>query len=121
MRRLVTTGRVGHLATVAADGIPHLVPVCFTLVGETAYSAVDHKPKRSVWLRRLVHVRATGRACLLVDHYDEDWSGLWWCGRTEPAASSATSPRRRQPSPVSGRSTPSTASGPLPARCWRWT
>jgi PPOX class probable F420-dependent enzyme len=26
----------------------------------------------------LANVRATGRACLLVDEYGEDWSALWW-------------------------------------------
>ncbi len=40
--------------------------------------AVDHKPKRGTELRRTANLRATGRACLLVDHYDEDWSRLWW-------------------------------------------
>ena len=31
-------------------------------------------------------MRATGRATLLVDHYDDDWSQLWWVrvrGRAE--------------------------------------
>ena len=83
MRRLVQDARVARLATVAADGRPHLVPVCF--VTETAdvgsdrvHIAVDHKPKRGTELRRTANLRATGRACLLVDHYDEDWSTLWW-------------------------------------------
>jgi PPOX class probable F420-dependent enzyme len=78
MRRLAGSARVGRLATVGADGRPHLVPVCFVLVGATAYSAVDHKPKRTTQLRRLANIEATGHACLLVDHYSEDWSTLWW-------------------------------------------
>ncbi|MBV9820787.1 MAG: pyridoxamine 5'-phosphate oxidase family protein, partial [Actinobacteria bacterium] len=36
------------------------------------------KPKRSTELRRTANLRATGRASLLVDHYAEDWSELWW-------------------------------------------
>jgi PPOX class probable F420-dependent enzyme len=66
---------------VSADGRPHLVPVCFVLLGGlrgTVYIAVDHKPKRSTRLRRIANIEATGRACLLVDHYSEDWSQLWW-------------------------------------------
>lgn len=78
MRTLAASARVGRLGTVAADGTPHLVPVCFALVGDVAYSAVDHKPKRDQRLRRLANVQATGHACLLLDEYDEDWSRLWW-------------------------------------------
>jgi PPOX class probable F420-dependent enzyme len=78
MRRLVAQARVGRLGTVGTDGQPHLVPVCFVLLGDTAYSAVDHKPKRSARLRRLANIEATGHACLLVDHYAEDWSRLYW-------------------------------------------
>jgi PPOX class probable F420-dependent enzyme len=78
MRRRLALARVGHLATVSGGGIPHLVPCCFALEEDTIYSAVDAKPKRTQSLRRLKNLRATGRACLLVDHYAEDWSELWW-------------------------------------------
>jgi PPOX class probable F420-dependent enzyme len=72
------SARVARLATVDGQGRPHLVPVCFALLGSTVYSAVDHKPKQSTRLRRLSNIEATGRACVLVDAYDEDWSKLWW-------------------------------------------
>jgi PPOX class probable F420-dependent enzyme len=78
MRRLVETARVARLATVGPDGAPHLVPVTFVLLGDVVYSAVDHKPKRSTRLRRIANIEATGRACVLVDAYSEDWSALWW-------------------------------------------
>jgi PPOX class probable F420-dependent enzyme len=83
MRRRVTEARVGRLATVTPDGHPHLVPVCYVLLAEpggadVAYTAVDHKPKRGGRLQRLANIEATGRAGLLVDAYDEDWSRLWW-------------------------------------------
>jgi len=78
MRGLVEPAPVAHLATVAADGQPHIVPVCFVLSGEIAYSAVDLKPKRGPRLRRMANIEATGHACLLVDRYNEDWSALWW-------------------------------------------
>ena len=78
MRALAASARVGYLGTVAANGTPHVVPVCFALLCDVAYSSVDHKPKRSPHLRRIANVRATGRACLLVDEYDDDWSRLWW-------------------------------------------
>jgi PPOX class probable F420-dependent enzyme len=78
LRGRVREARVGRLGTVRRDGRPHLVPVCFVLVGDVVYSAVDHKPKRSVRLRRLANLRANPAACLLVDGYDEDWARLWW-------------------------------------------
>jgi PPOX class probable F420-dependent enzyme len=78
MRRLVANARVARLATVGADGRPHLVPICFALARDVVYNAVDHKPKRSRSLRRLTNLEATGQACILVDEYSEDWSALWW-------------------------------------------
>lgn len=78
MRARVEPARVARLATVGADGRPHLVPVCFALLGEVVYSAVDHKPKRTTHLRRLANVQATGQASLLIDEYGEDWRTLWW-------------------------------------------
>ncbi len=70
--------RIGRLATVTATGRPHLVPVCFALHLGRVVTAVDGKPKQTRELARLANVQATGRASLLVDHYEEDWSELWW-------------------------------------------
>ena len=78
MRARVDAARVAHLATVGADGRPHLVPVCPVRLDERVYHAVDHKPKRGPRLRRLANIEATGHASLLVDAYDEDWTRLWW-------------------------------------------
>jgi PPOX class probable F420-dependent enzyme len=77
-RSRLASARVGRLATVSADGEPHVVPVVFAVVGDVLYTAVDGKPKTTRRLRRLADVEATGRAGLLVDEYDEDWSALWW-------------------------------------------
>jgi PPOX class probable F420-dependent enzyme len=78
MRALVAEARVARLATTEADGRPHLVPLCFALEGDVLYSAVDRKPKRSPRLRRLENVALHPEVTLLVDHYEEDWSRLWW-------------------------------------------
>ena len=74
----LAAARVARLATTDADGRPHLVPIVFTLAGDTLYSAVDHKPKRSRTLRRIENARARSDVTVLVDHYDEDWRRLWW-------------------------------------------
>jgi PPOX class probable F420-dependent enzyme len=77
-RRRFAFARVAHLATVGADGRPHLVPVTFAVAGDTVYSAVDAKPKRTRALRRLANVAAEPRVAILADHYEEDWGALWW-------------------------------------------
>jgi PPOX class probable F420-dependent enzyme len=78
MRRRVTEAAVGHLATVSSDARPHVVPCCFVLDDDTVYSAVDGKPKTTLALQRLANLSANPSATLLVDHYDDDWSALWW-------------------------------------------
>jgi PPOX class probable F420-dependent enzyme len=70
--------RVARLATSDPDGRPHLVPIVFVLDGETLYTAVDQKPKRSTTLRRIENARARPDVTLLVDHYEDDWNRLWW-------------------------------------------
>ena len=70
--------RVARLATTDPDGRPHLVPIVFALEGGTLYSAVDRKPKRSRQLKRLENIRANPSVAILVDHYEEEWSQLWW-------------------------------------------
>jgi PPOX class probable F420-dependent enzyme len=74
----VRDARVGRLATVGRDGRPHLVPICFALDGDVLYSAVDEKPKRSQLLKRLENIRSHPQVAVIVDHYEEDWSRLWW-------------------------------------------
>jgi PPOX class probable F420-dependent enzyme len=85
---------VARLATVDADGRPHLVPVTFALLDEnTIVTAVDHKPKRTLALRRLANIAANPRVALLTDHYVDDWRALWWAradGRADVVSATAT-------------------------------
>jgi PPOX class probable F420-dependent enzyme len=78
MRDRVRDARVGRLATLRPDGRPHLVPLCFALDGDVLYSAVDEKPKRSKRLQRLENIRNRPDVAVIVDHYEEDWTRLWW-------------------------------------------
>lgn len=77
-RRLFAAARVARLATADAGGRPHLVPVVFAVDGDTVYTVVDDKPKRTRALRRLANVRENPFVALLADHYEEDWAALWW-------------------------------------------
>jgi PPOX class probable F420-dependent enzyme len=78
MRSRVDRARVARLGTVDAEGRPHLVPICFALDGDLLYSAVDEKPKRTKRLKRLENIRLHPAVTVLIDHYEEDWSSLWW-------------------------------------------
>lgn len=78
-RERFASARVARLATVGADGAPHLVPITFALTDpQTIVTIVDHKRKRTTALRRLDNIAANPSVCLLADHYSEDWSELWW-------------------------------------------
>ncbi len=77
-RERFSAAKVARLATADAAGRPHLVPVVFAVQGDRVYSVVDAKPKRTDALRRLANVRENPAVALLVDHYDDDWSALWW-------------------------------------------
>jgi PPOX class probable F420-dependent enzyme len=78
LRARVAQSRVARLATIGPDGKPHIVPIVFALDGDTLYSAVDAKPKRSRTLTRIENARRNPGVSILVDEYDEDWSRLWW-------------------------------------------
>jgi PPOX class probable F420-dependent enzyme len=62
------------------------VPVVFALGSDpnqdpnddTVYTAVDAKPKTTQRLRRLTNIEGDPRVSLLVDHYADDWTQLWW-------------------------------------------
>ncbi len=77
-RTRFASAQVAHLATVTPSGAPHIVPIVFALLDETIYSVVDAKPKRTTDLQRLKNVQSNPRASLLVDHYEDDWTQLWW-------------------------------------------
>jgi PPOX class probable F420-dependent enzyme len=78
VRRRVSEARVARLASVRPDGGPHVVPCCFALDGDVVYSVVDAKPKSTLALRRLANIRGNPTVALLIDHYTEDWTALWW-------------------------------------------
>ncbi len=77
-RAFLDAHRVGHLATAAADGAPHVVPVCYARRGDDLYFVADDKPKRDGprHLKRLANITANPRVALVVDDYDDDWTRL---------------------------------------------
>jgi PPOX class probable F420-dependent enzyme len=87
-RKFVAEARRATLATVAPDGRPRLVPVCFVLGDKTDrqrrplfYTPLDEKPKRvddPLKLARVQDLLVLPEASILVDRWDEDWSRLAW-------------------------------------------
>jgi PPOX class probable F420-dependent enzyme len=78
VRALFASVRVARLATCDSEGRPHLVPITFGVDRDVIWTAVDHKPKRTTRLRRLQNVAANPHVSVLADHYEDDWSRLWW-------------------------------------------
>ena len=78
MRRRVTHAPVARLATVRPDARPHIVPITFAIDGDTIVTAVDHKRKTTTGLQRLRNLEEHPAASVIIDHYEDDWSRLWW-------------------------------------------
>ncbi|MGH3436683.1 MAG: TIGR03668 family PPOX class F420-dependent oxidoreductase [Sciscionella sp.] len=76
-RARFSAARVARLCTIGAGSL-HPVPVTFACDGDVIVMAVDDKPKATRELRRLRDIEASPSVALLVDHYEEDWSRLWW-------------------------------------------
>lgn len=79
VRRFLERQRVARLATASASGAPHVVPICYALLGDTVYLAIDEKPKTADLgsLRRIRNIAENPRAAVVVDVYDDaDWSRL---------------------------------------------
>jgi PPOX class probable F420-dependent enzyme len=83
----VAAARRATLATIAPDGHPRLVPVCFVVLespggpGPRIFSPLDEKPKRVADPMALARVRDLSdrpTVALLVDRWDEDWTRLAW-------------------------------------------
>jgi PPOX class probable F420-dependent enzyme len=79
-RRFLAQQRVAHLATADRRAVPHVVPVCFAVAGETLYITIDEKPKRdpATALKRLKNIAENPAVAVIVDRYDEDWARLGW-------------------------------------------
>lgn len=86
--------RHGSLGTIHPTRGVDVVPVVFALLPDRrVVIPVDTvKPKRSSRLQRVVNVEHDSRCVLLVEHYEEDWSQLWWVRLHATAKPSAPSP-----------------------------
>ena len=77
-RTRFVTVPVVRLATADALGRPHIVVTTFVVTKDVIFTAVDSKPKQSRNLKRLRNIRINPYVSLLADHYEDDWTQLWW-------------------------------------------
>lgn len=94
IERLLATWPIARLATLGPDGRPELVPIVFAVSEGALWSPIDGKPKSGRELERVRNLRRDSRVSLLLDHYDADWSKLWWLrvegrGEVTPAETEA--------------------------------
>ena len=100
---------VGHLSTAGRDAAPHVIPVCFALDDPESrpriYIVLDRKPKRAALtrLRRVRNILENPQAALVVDHYDADWSELWYILLTGKAQLLEGDSETAPPEPVAER------------------
>jgi PPOX class probable F420-dependent enzyme len=79
-RAFLAARRIGYLATADGRAAPHVVPVCFAIINDTLYVAIDEKPKRESGrpLKRVRNIVENPAVAVVVDRYDEDWTRLGW-------------------------------------------
>jgi nitroimidazol reductase NimA-like FMN-containing flavoprotein (pyridoxamine 5'-phosphate oxidase superfamily) len=70
LARFVERERVCRVSTVGKRGVPHLVPVCHTLIDGAICFASGNDG------RKALNLQANDRIALTVDLYAEDWSEL---------------------------------------------
>jgi PPOX class probable F420-dependent enzyme len=79
-RGFLAPARTATLGTIASDGRPRLVPICFVLAGDALYTPIDEKPKTPdpLTLARIRDIERRAEVTVLVDRWDEDWGRLAW-------------------------------------------
>jgi PPOX class probable F420-dependent enzyme len=82
-RAFLEAARLAVLVTIAPDGRPRPVPICFVIDPErpVLWTPIDDKPKRSndpLALARVRDIAVDPRVTVLADRWDEDWARLAW-------------------------------------------
>jgi PPOX class probable F420-dependent enzyme len=80
--------RTAVLVTMGPDGRPRPVPICAVAaedgespMGLRIHTPIDEKPKSTddpLALARVRDIAAQPDVVVLIDHWDEDWTRLWW-------------------------------------------
>jgi PPOX class probable F420-dependent enzyme len=75
---LLVSARVARLALTDVDDRPRVLPITFAVAGDSVWSAIDNKPKRTAEPARVRWLRRRPEAALCVDRYADEWAELAW-------------------------------------------
>ncbi|MFT4563127.1 MAG: PPOX class probable F420-dependent enzyme [Gammaproteobacteria bacterium] len=78
VEQLIDKCPVARLGQTDVRGHAQVLPFVFARAGGALWSPIDGKPKKNSELDRLTWVAEHPDVCVLIDHYSEDWSSLWW-------------------------------------------
>ena len=78
VERILDVAPVARLAQKDLGGGPQALPFVFARVEHCLWSPIDGKPKKRASLSRLEWIAAEPEVLVLVDHYEDDWTQLWW-------------------------------------------
>lgn len=78
VHRILDASPVARLAQIDEHGGPQALPFVFFRSGNALWSPIDGKPKKNARLDRIEWIRKRPDVLVLIDHYDGDWSRLWW-------------------------------------------
>jgi PPOX class probable F420-dependent enzyme len=93
-RTVFSSAQAAHLATANGAGTPHLVPVTYAVRDDQILIAIDNKPKTTHNVKRIRNIRQNPQVSVMVDHYEDDWTHLWWVRADGHAAVVEDGPER---------------------------
>ena len=78
--KLIMSARIGHLTTASSNLQPYVTPVVFIVQQNNIIVPLDDKPKTITVkdLKRVKNIEENPKVSFLVDHYEEDWTNLWF-------------------------------------------
>jgi len=78
--KLIKSAEIGYLATASPNLQPYVTPAVLIIERDTIYVPLDSKPKTVNYrqLKRVKNVLQNPKVAFLVEHYENDWSRLWF-------------------------------------------
>jgi PPOX class probable F420-dependent enzyme len=77
--RVLDAMPIARLALRDFDDNPEVLPIVFARAADALWMPIDGKRKRSgAGLGRLARLERSPKVMLMIDHYADAWSDLWW-------------------------------------------
>jgi PPOX class probable F420-dependent enzyme len=78
VERILDRFPVARLGQLDDAGLAQALPFVFVRAAGALWSPIDGKPKKRAALDRIGWIENHPDVCILVDHYEADWTKLWW-------------------------------------------